>query len=127
MNNVKPLPSDSAFASELGDSPPSLGAIIQQEPRGAAIDQSVALAKRALDVPALPGMTQENEQEAFHRKLVAANLGLNGRQFNSPAKGAVHGTIVGGAIVVAVAIWGAIKLLLMTNRPVQSRTKSRRR
>ena len=78
MNSVTTLPNDSALV--LGDDLPSLGAIIKQEPRGAVIDQSASIAKSALDVPELPGANEANEQDELHRRLVAANLGLNGRQ-----------------------------------------------
>ncbi len=99
MNNVRTLPNDSTLAFE-GDDLPSLGAIIKHEPRGAAIDQNAAIARRALDVPALPGASELNEQEAYRQRLIAANRALDARQVNSTTGGALAGLLVAGVLVL---------------------------
>jgi hypothetical protein len=122
MRNVRTLPNDSDLPFELGDDLPSLGALIKHEPRGATVDKSAAIAKSALDVPALPGASEANEREAYRQRLVAANRALNGFQFNTTASGAVAGLAVAsglvlggieGAVVVGLGMgaWKVIKSL----------------
>jgi hypothetical protein len=122
MSNLRKLPNDSALPIELRADPPSLGMLVQHEPRGAAVDQAADIAKRALDLPALPGASEANERGAYRQRLIAANRALDGAQFNATASGAVSGLLVAAGLVVGgiegavvfvlgIGAWKVIKLL----------------
>jgi hypothetical protein len=122
MSNLTNLPSESDLHFELRSDPPSLGALVKHESRGAAVDQGAAIAKGALEVPALAGASEANGREAYRQRLIAGNRALDGSQFNTTASGAVAGVFVAaglvlggveGAIAVGLGIgaWKAIKFL----------------
>jgi hypothetical protein len=122
MSNLGKLPNDSDLRFDPRSGPPSLDALVRHEPRGAVVDQGAAIAKSALDMPALPGTSEVKERGAYRQKLVATNRALDGAQFNTTARGAVSGLVVAagfvlrgvqGAVVVGLTIvaWKAIKFL----------------
>jgi hypothetical protein len=122
MSNLGKLPNDSDLRFDPRSGPPSLDALVRHEPRGAAVDQGAAIAKSALDMPALPGTSEANERGAYRQRLVAANRALDGAQFNATASGVVSGALVAAGLVVGgiegaavvglgIGAWKVFKLL----------------
>jgi hypothetical protein len=95
MNDPKRIPPDF-------DRLPSLGELVKHEQRGAPADQGAAIAKKALDVPALPGAREMNEREAYRQRLIAGVRANEGRVVNGAARGGLWGALFGflGSILV---------------------------